>query len=212
MNRLCLLAILAMSLNFLNFLNFQKWQPAFADDYELNPNAPNGYAASMAGYHYTGSYRAPTEEQNGYEATAIRSRYGLDPLLVPKSDDDSDDGWGDDSSSDTSDNYWGNHFRRRCQPQGAQGGFGGGATATQKAIGTAIALRGMQTYRNYRRQSPGPAPVSLSNQFLQSARNYNNYSGTYGNSTALRRALSARPMGTMGVSQQGGFNRIYTGE
>ena len=69
MNRLCFLAIVATSLNLLNFPN---WQPALADDYELNPNAPNGYAASMAAYHYTGSYRAPTEEQNGYEATAIQ--------------------------------------------------------------------------------------------------------------------------------------------
>lgn len=50
--------------------------------YKVNPHAPNGYNASMAGYHYHGTH-APSGELNGYAATSIRSKHGAQPLLVP---------------------------------------------------------------------------------------------------------------------------------
>lgn len=50
--------------------------------YKVNPHAPNGYNASMAGYHYHGTH-APSGEMNGYAATSIRSKHGAQPLLVP---------------------------------------------------------------------------------------------------------------------------------
>lgn len=50
--------------------------------YKVNPHAPNGYNASMAGYHYHGTH-APTGEKNGYAASSFRSKRGMEPLLVP---------------------------------------------------------------------------------------------------------------------------------
>ena len=237
------------------------WQQASADDYEVNPDAPNGYNASMAAYHYHGSYRAPTEEQNGYAATAARTRFGANPLLVPKSDDEDSGGrWGtgDESSArgSSDDNFWGNHFRNRCQPQGA-GGQGSGLSTGGKMAGAALTLGAMQTYRNYREHSAGPAPINARSQVFQQAQNYgggggggaqsyyrqpteqyegqyqpqytnqyqshysnqyqnqyqNQFSNQYrNNNTALRRAVSNRPIGTMLKNSQGGFNRIYTDE
>jgi hypothetical protein len=104
MKKLVVLATLALSAT---------CPSAFADDYEVNPDAPNGYNASMAAYHYHGSYRAPTQEQNGYAASEVRSRYGMNSLLVPKSSDDGDSGgrWGSDGGSrwggDTGGGRWG---------------------------------------------------------------------------------------------------------
>jgi hypothetical protein len=218
--RLYLLAALGLSLY---------CQAAEASDYEINPDAPNGYAASMAAYHYHGSYRAPTEEQNGYAATAVRSRYGLDPLLVPKSSEggESDGGWGGSrwssgSSGDQSGgDYWGQHFRRRCQPQASQGlGVGFGQQHPGEMVaGAALTAGAMREYRNYRSHSPGPAPLGVNRQNFQTPQSYsggyqsNSSAQQYGtNVTALRRAVNAEPVRSMLRSSEGGFNRIYSGE
>jgi len=223
MKKLHLLAALGLLLN---------CQVASASDYEVNPDAPNGYAASMAAYHYHGSYRAPTEEQNGYAASAVRSRYGLNPLLVPKSSDDSDSGggwgssrWGSSSSGDQSGgDYWGQHFRRRCEPQASQWQNSGTSQHPGEMIaGAALTAGAMREYRNYREHSPGPAPIGLQSQNFQTPRSYaGGYSGgysrnasaqQYGSSdTALRRAVNATPVRSLLRSSEGGFNRIYTDE
>lgn len=203
------------------------FQTAKASDYEINPDAPNGYAASMAAYHYHGSYRAPTEEQNGYAATAVRSRYGLDPLLVPKSSEDqeSDDGWAGSrwsnaaSGGQSGGDYWGQHFRRRCQPQASQGQGAGSGHPGEMIAGAALTAGAMQQYRNYRQHSPGPAPLGLSRQNFQTPQSF--AGGNAGNAsaqqylsnqTALRRAVNATPVHSMVRNGEGGFNRIYTGE
>lgn len=64
---------------------------ASADNWrDDNPNQPNGYAASMYRYHHG---TPDPETHNGYAATSVKTRYGLDRFDPP---DDSDSGsrWG----------------------------------------------------------------------------------------------------------------------
>ncbi|MCA9803565.1 MAG: hypothetical protein KC777_16450 [Cyanobacteria bacterium HKST-UBA02] len=82
-------------------LAFSTTQGALADWRDDNPNKPNGYAASMARYHY--GTPGGDEPANGYRATSIRSRNGLDGYLPP----DQDDRWGSRDGDDR-ENRWGN--------------------------------------------------------------------------------------------------------
>ncbi len=66
-----------------------------------NPNKPNGYEASMLRYHY--GTPDDSEPHNGYRATEIRARNGLD-IYAPPSDDDS---WGDHDRSGSSSRFAG---------------------------------------------------------------------------------------------------------
>lgn len=76
-----------------------------------NPNQPNGYRASMASYHYHGSYKEPAQQANGYRATEARSKVGMNCFAPPST---SESGGGGRWSSGNS--RWG----------GETSGFAGG--------------------------------------------------------------------------------------
>ena len=164
-----LLVVCAFSLSF---------QPAFSRDFQVNPHAPNGYNASMAAYHYHGG--APTEH-NGYAASSIRSRHGMDSLMVPTGESGGGGrfsgsgrfsgggggrfGGGDGGGSggrfragdgEEQGDYWGNHFRSRCEPSsGLSAGGAAAASPAMKQFGASMTRRAMSTYSSYRQHSPG---------------------------------------------------------
>ncbi|MDX1988156.1 MAG: hypothetical protein SFV17_15840 [Candidatus Obscuribacter sp.] len=178
---------------------FSFWfQPAFSRDFEVNPHAPNGYNASMAAYHYHGG--APTEH-NGYAASSIRSRHGMDSLMVPTSESGGGRfgsggggrfGGGDGggrfggsggrfgSGGGEQGDYWGNHFRSRCQPSPGQSVNASSASPAMKQFGASMTRRAMSTYSSYRHHSPG----GNLNTALYSNQNANQYSGQYANQNA----------------------------
>lgn len=91
--------------------------PAFADWRDDNPNKPNGYEASMLRYHY--GTPGGDEPANGYAASEIRCRNGLDCYLPPGEGGPS--GWGGGGGGDDS-GRWGAdgsimkmHFRHGMQ-------------------------------------------------------------------------------------------------
>jgi hypothetical protein len=93
--------------------------------YKVNPHAPNGYNASMAGYHYHGTH-APSGEMNGYAATSIRNKHGAEPLLVP----------------DTPSGGGGGRF------SGRSGGFGGHGRDGEEGSGRFSNRGGGEEYRS----------------------------------------------------------------
>ncbi len=221
-------------LNLLIFLmvagNFQ--QALYAEEYEENPDGPNGYRATCFKTHYHGNYNGPTEECNGYEATAIRSRYGIQPLLTPKSEDHDNDGWGSgwgDSDKpggggsgflsrrfgNRGGSQWSNHFGSQQQQQ--QGGNNSRLTMQQMA-GAALTAKAMQEYRQYRKMSPYPASTALNGYHNQNVAQQAGYSSNSSlnqysaNGSALQHAMQATPLRNMLRNSQGGFNRIYAAE
>jgi hypothetical protein len=229
MKKLCLLVLMTLSIT---------CPPAFSDDYEVNADAANGYAASMAAYHYHGSYRAPTQEQNGYAASEARSRFGLNPVLVPKSSDDSEgDGggrWGsggssrwrgsDDQSSGS--DYWSRHFHNRCQPQANQEESRGSGMKHpgEQVAGALLAADALERYRSnhanqYGTAYGGNAGAGMANPYLRSpgSSGGNYQSSSFLNqypagTTALRSAVGATPVRDLLRNSEGGFNHIYTGQ
>lgn len=84
---------------------------AFVNWRDDNPNQPNGYAASMYRYHHG----APDDDgpHDGYRASSIRSRNGLDRFAPPTDDNDSGGGrWGRDTGGFGSGSGLGRHFRQ----------------------------------------------------------------------------------------------------
>ena len=193
------------------------FQPAFSRDFEVNPHAPNGYNASMAAYHYHGG--APSEH-NGYAASSIRSRHGMDSLMVPTSESGGGrfgggggrfgggDGGGRfgggggrfSSGGGEQGDYWGNHFRSRCEPSSGQSVSGPcAASPAMKQFGASMTRRAMSTYSSYRQHSPGggvnPAMYSYQNANQYSGQNSNQFANPYvNNSTALRRVVGETAM------------------
>ncbi len=61
-----------------------------------NPNQPNGYRATSAAYHYSGSYKEPAQPSNGYRASEARSHVGMNSFAPPTSSEKSGGGrWGE---------------------------------------------------------------------------------------------------------------------
>ena len=208
-------------------------QTVYAEEYEENPDGPNGYRATCFKTHYHGNYNGPTEECNGYEATAIRSRYGIEPLLTPKSEGHDDDGWGsgwgggDGSGSGSGgggflSRRFGNHgggtqWSNHANSQQQQGGNNQGHTMQQVA-GMAITAKAMQEYRQYRKMSPYPASTAFSGSYGQQSAQQPSYCSNSSlnqytsNRSALQHAMQATPLRSMLRNSQGGFNRIYAPE
>ena len=91
---------------------------ASADNWrDDNPNQPNGYAASMYRYHHG----TPDDDgpHDGYRATEIRARNGLDRFAPPDKDDDGGSRWGGGDNGSGGGGRWGGsgsglgrHFRQ----------------------------------------------------------------------------------------------------
>ncbi len=62
-----------------------------------NPNQPNGYRATSAAYHYSGSYKEPAQPSNGYRASEARSHVGMNSFAPPSSAEKSSGRWGGSS-------------------------------------------------------------------------------------------------------------------
>jgi len=103
--------------------------------------------------------------------------------------------------------YWGNHFRSRCEPSsGLSAGGAVAASPAMKQFGASRTRRAMSTYSSYRQHSPGGSlnTIRHSNQYFDgysnqhagqpSSRYLNQQSNQFAdpytnNSTALRRAV-----------------------
>jgi hypothetical protein len=219
MNKLCLLVGLTVSINCQNVL---------ADDYEVNPDAANGYAASMAAYHYHGSYLQPSQEQNGYAASEARSRFGLNPLLVPKSSEDSESSgrWGGGSGGRfrrSDDNTgggegWRGRFRQGEADENQRNSAGPAVKhPLEEVAGAALTMEALRRYRMEHEQLQGTASGGLVNPYMKSTpnNNYNHNSilNQYATPGApLRNAAAATPLRNLLRNGDGGFNRIYTDE
>lgn len=137
---------------------------ALADWRDDNPNKPKGYAASMARYHY--GTPGGDEPANGYRATSIRSRNGLDGYLPPENDDnwgsdDRDDRWGNTSLGRNRGGGLGRHFR-----QGVQEGQQMRAQGMQQARMQEIEQMRMQEIQQIRAQNAQMQVQPMANQPL----------------------------------------------
>lgn len=60
--------------------------PVFAQNWRTpNPNQPNGYRATCAATHFSGSYKEPSQPSNGYRASEARSHAGMSCYTPPSS-------------------------------------------------------------------------------------------------------------------------------
>lgn len=166
---------------------------------------------------------APTEH-NGYAASSIGSRHGLDSLMVPTCESGgggrfSGGGRFRGGDGEEQGDYWGNHFRSRCEPSsGLSAGGAVAASPAMKQFGVSMTRRAMSTYSSYRQRSPGVSlnTIRHSNQYFDGYSNQyagqpssrylnrqsNQFADPYTNiRTALRRAVGERPMN--GLSNYG---------
>ncbi len=199
----------------------------------------------MLRYHYG----TPQDDgpHDGYRATTIRNRHGLDRFAPPS--DQSGDRWNEerDSGSANGDGRWsggglGRHFRQgqaeseafwnqRLQSQ-LQARRGLSAQTAQMGAGQYAPNAGVSAYyagqmQEYAGGSPAfQSAYNVPREWPKFQPNYNNEFANansnyqyappnvasernYYNATALRHAVSQRPIGTLLRNGQGGFNRIY---
>lgn len=83
-----------------------------------NPNQPNGYRATSAATHFSGSYKVPSQPSNGYHASEARSHAGMNCYTPPSSSSNENS-----RSSRWGGSRWGNESAGGSQSYG--GRFGG---------------------------------------------------------------------------------------
>lgn len=190
-----------------------------------NPNAPNGYRASMASYHYHGSYKEPAQQQNGYRASEARSKAGMSCFTPPSPTESSSERggggrfggsegrWGSSEGRWGSENQTASLFANRFQNSGSAQGHPGEwndfyrRRFEQTERGSAYAPENSQVSWG---GSQGQNNSEYSPQSENIGRNqaYRAALATY----AARRALQNSAGGTFNRtygSNEGGFNRIY---
>lgn len=139
-----------------------------------NPNQPNGYEASMLRYHYG----TPQDDgpHDGYQASMIRNRNGLDVYAPPEKDD----GWGSDSGS-----RWGN--------SGGSGRWGGGGSGLGRHFrqGVNESQNFWKQRAQYQMQTAGPSMHAYGNGFnnVQSVPNMQQRQMQYGGMPAYNNAM-----------------------
>ena len=110
-----------------------------------NPNQPNGYRATSAAYHYSGSYKEPAQPSNGYHASEARSKAGMSCFTPPSSSEKSSGGrWGGGESGRSEGGRWGGSESGRFggseggRWDGNESGYGGEARRWGNATGSSF--------------------------------------------------------------------------
>lgn len=212
--------------------------PTFAQNWRTpNPNQSNGYRASMAAYHYKGSYKESAQPENGYRATEARSKVGMNCFAPPSSSERSEgesgrwgsgsgrwsgaegNRWGGGGSSRFASERWGETANDRW---GAAEGRSGNSEGSYYQNGPAMQNRNEEWNEFYKRRFEateyGNNAQSNTQQFGsgQGASLGTNLSGyspgeSFGAQQAMRMAVGASAVRRMlRNSDEGGFNRIYS--
>ncbi|MBC8000616.1 MAG: hypothetical protein IAF58_21890 [Leptolyngbya sp.] len=185
-----------------------------------NPNQPNGYRATSAATHFSGSYKVPSQPSNGYHASEARSHAGMSCYTPPSST-------GENSrSSRWGGSRWGNEGAGENQSNGGRFGgergmFGRNNNSQSQEWGEFYNRRFSDNNRNNNYVNNS----SQSNYAFQSG-NQNNFYGSNQNRTtamqavgviagigAVRRFMQDDRSGASGASGGaiGGFERNVDG-
>jgi hypothetical protein len=212
--------------------------PTFAQNWRTpNPNQPNGYRASMAAYHYKGSYKESAQPENGYRATEARSKVGMNCFAPPSSSERSEGGggrwgsgggrwsggesnrWGADGNSRFAGERWGETGSDRWgSAEGRSGTYEGSYYQNAPAMQNRNEEWNEFYKRRFEATEYGNNAQSNTQQFAsgQAAPLGGNISGyspgeSFGAQQAMRMAVGASAVRRMlRNSNEGGFNRIYS--